>query len=145
MGGNRARGSWEQTQGQTQSQTQHKQRPQVPLTQLLSQSPACATSSSGTLCQSILCLCFISPAPFDQATAEQIRLAQMISDHNDADFEEKVKQVSKDVFESHNAVGNGFKRRNIKKCVFYGTPHLCGLISLKGGTSLPGPQSVSFC
>lgn len=32
---------------------------------------------------------------FSQATAEQIRLAQMISDHNDADFEEKVKQVSK--------------------------------------------------
>ncbi|XP_041867543.1 ubiquitin-associated protein 2-like isoform X3 [Melanotaenia boesemani] len=55
MGGNRARGSWEQTQSQTQSQTQHKQRP--------------------------------------QATAEQIRLAQMISDHNDADFEEKVKQL----------------------------------------------------
>ncbi|KAG7500220.1 hypothetical protein JOB18_011902 [Solea senegalensis] len=55
MGGNRARGSWEQTQGQTQNQTQHKQRP--------------------------------------QATAEQIRLAQMISDHNDADFEEKVKQL----------------------------------------------------
>ncbi|KAF7670084.1 hypothetical protein LDENG_00056610 [Lucifuga dentata] len=55
MGGNRARGSWEQTQGQTHSQTQHKQRP--------------------------------------QATAEQIRLAQMISDHNDADFEEKVKQL----------------------------------------------------
>uniref|UniRef100_A0AAV2KBN3 UBA domain-containing protein n=1 Tax=Knipowitschia caucasica TaxID=637954 RepID=A0AAV2KBN3_KNICA len=55
MGGNRARGSWEQTQGQTQSQTPHKQRP--------------------------------------QATAEQIRLAQMISDHNDADFEEKVKQL----------------------------------------------------
>uniref|UniRef100_A0A7N5ZSF2 UBA domain-containing protein n=1 Tax=Anabas testudineus TaxID=64144 RepID=A0A7N5ZSF2_ANATE len=55
MGGNRARSSWEQTQGQTQSQTQHKQRP--------------------------------------QATAEQIRLAQMISDHNDADFEEKVKQL----------------------------------------------------
>lgn len=55
MGGSRARGSWEQTQGQTQSQTQHKQRP--------------------------------------QATAEQIRLAQMISDHNDADFEEKVKQL----------------------------------------------------
>ncbi|XP_045914246.1 ubiquitin-associated protein 2-like isoform X4 [Micropterus dolomieu] len=55
MGGNRARGSWEQTQGQTQSQTQHKQRP--------------------------------------QATAEQIRLAQMISDHNDADFEEKLKQL----------------------------------------------------
>uniref|UniRef100_A0A8C3A0C3 Ubiquitin associated protein 2-like n=1 Tax=Cyclopterus lumpus TaxID=8103 RepID=A0A8C3A0C3_CYCLU len=51
MGGNRARGSWEQTPGQTQ----HKQRP--------------------------------------QATAEQIRLAQMISDHNDADFEEKVKQL----------------------------------------------------
>ncbi|CAL8298120.1 unnamed protein product [Lota lota] len=55
VGGNRARGNWEQTQGQTQSQTQHKQRP--------------------------------------QATAEQIRLAQMISDHNDADFEEKVKQL----------------------------------------------------
>ncbi|XP_037549248.1 ubiquitin-associated protein 2-like [Nematolebias whitei] len=55
MGGNRARGNWEQTQSQTQSQTQHKQRP--------------------------------------QATAEQIRLAQMISDHNDADFEEKVKQL----------------------------------------------------
>ncbi|KAI4785312.1 hypothetical protein KUCAC02_037842, partial [Chaenocephalus aceratus] len=55
MGGNRARGSWDQTQGQTQSQTQHKQRP--------------------------------------QATAEQIRLAQVISDHNDADFEEKVKQL----------------------------------------------------
>nr|XP_061808237.1 ubiquitin-associated protein 2-like isoform X3 [Nerophis lumbriciformis] len=56
MGGNRARGSWEQTQpGQTQGQTQHKQRP--------------------------------------QATAEQIRLAQMISDHNDADFEAKVKQL----------------------------------------------------
>uniref|UniRef100_A0A674DC30 Ubiquitin associated protein 2-like n=1 Tax=Salmo trutta TaxID=8032 RepID=A0A674DC30_SALTR len=32
--------------------------------------------------------------PFStQATAEQIRLAQMISDHNDADFEEKVKQL----------------------------------------------------
>uniref|UniRef100_A0A8C2KXE6 Ubiquitin associated protein 2-like n=1 Tax=Cyprinus carpio TaxID=7962 RepID=A0A8C2KXE6_CYPCA len=30
---------------------------------------------------------------FIQATAEQIRLAQMISDHNDADFEEKVKQL----------------------------------------------------
>uniref|UniRef100_W5MLI2 Ubiquitin associated protein 2-like n=1 Tax=Lepisosteus oculatus TaxID=7918 RepID=W5MLI2_LEPOC len=53
VGSSRARGSWEQTQ--TQSQTQHKQRP--------------------------------------QATAEQIRLAQMISDHNDADFEEKVKQL----------------------------------------------------
>ncbi|KAJ3608807.1 hypothetical protein NHX12_023337 [Muraenolepis orangiensis] len=51
VGGNRARGNWEQNQGQTQ----HKQRP--------------------------------------QATAEQIRLAQMISDHNDADFEEKVKQL----------------------------------------------------
>ncbi|XP_063802854.1 ubiquitin-associated protein 2-like isoform X4 [Pseudophryne corroboree] len=50
---NRARGNWEQTQ--TQNQTQHKQRP--------------------------------------QATAEQIRLAQMISDQNDADFEEKVKQL----------------------------------------------------
>uniref|UniRef100_A0A8C5B771 Ubiquitin associated protein 2-like n=1 Tax=Gadus morhua TaxID=8049 RepID=A0A8C5B771_GADMO len=55
VGGNRARSNWDQTQGQTQSQTQHKQRP--------------------------------------QATAEQIRLAQMISDHNDADFEEKVKQL----------------------------------------------------
>ncbi|KAL4646676.1 ubiquitin-associated protein 2-like isoform X14 [Arapaima gigas] len=53
VGSSRARGGWEQTQ--TQSQTQHKQRP--------------------------------------QATAEQIRLAQMISDHNDADFEEKVKQL----------------------------------------------------
>lgn len=29
-----------------------------------------------------------------QATAEQIRLAQMIYDKNDADFEDKVKQVS---------------------------------------------------
>lgn len=28
-----------------------------------------------------------------QATAEQIRLAQMIYDKNDADFEDKVKQV----------------------------------------------------
>ncbi|KAM6959127.1 ubiquitin-associated protein 2-like isoform 3-T4 [Aplochiton taeniatus] len=55
VGGNRARINWEQTQGQTQSQTQHKQRP--------------------------------------QATAEQMRLAQMISDNNDADFEEKVKQL----------------------------------------------------
>ncbi|XP_030044030.1 ubiquitin-associated protein 2-like isoform X5 [Microcaecilia unicolor] len=55
VGTTRARGTWEQTQIQTQSQTQHKQRP--------------------------------------QATAEQIRLAQMISDHNDADFEEKVKQL----------------------------------------------------
>lgn len=33
----------------------------------------------------------------EQATAEQIRLAQMISDHND-DFEEKVKQVSRCTF-----------------------------------------------
>ncbi|KAG5842782.1 hypothetical protein ANANG_G00181390 [Anguilla anguilla] len=55
VGSSRARGSWEQTQNQTQSQTAHKPRP--------------------------------------QATAEQIRLAQMISDHNDADFEEKVKQL----------------------------------------------------
>ncbi|XP_075186474.1 ubiquitin-associated protein 2-like isoform X3 [Anomaloglossus baeobatrachus] len=47
----RTRGTWEQTQ----TQTQHKQRP--------------------------------------QATAEQIRLAQMISDQNDADFEEEVKQL----------------------------------------------------
>lgn len=30
---------------------------------------------------------------FLQATAEQIRLAQMISHNSDADFEEKVKQV----------------------------------------------------
>uniref|UniRef100_A0A8C7WCS5 Ubiquitin associated protein 2-like n=1 Tax=Oncorhynchus mykiss TaxID=8022 RepID=A0A8C7WCS5_ONCMY len=30
---------------------------------------------------------------YRDATAEQIRLAQMISDHNDADFEEKVKQL----------------------------------------------------
>lgn len=44
MGGNRARGSWEQTQGQTQSQTQHKQRPQVPSAGHLSQSPACTTT-----------------------------------------------------------------------------------------------------
>ncbi|XP_062385067.1 ubiquitin-associated protein 2-like isoform X5 [Sardina pilchardus] len=55
VGGSRARSNWEQTQGQTQNQSQHKQRP--------------------------------------QATAEQIRLAQMISHHNDADFEEKVKQL----------------------------------------------------
>lgn len=53
VGTNRPRGSWEQTQ--TQSQTQHKQRP--------------------------------------QATAEQIRLAAMISDHSDADFKEKVNQL----------------------------------------------------
>ncbi|KFU91242.1 Ubiquitin-associated protein 2-like, partial [Chaetura pelagica] len=53
VGTNRARGNWEQTQ--TQSQTQHE-----------------GAASMET---------------------EQIRLAQMISDHNDADFEEKVKQV----------------------------------------------------
>uniref|UniRef100_A0A672FB39 UBA domain-containing protein n=1 Tax=Salarias fasciatus TaxID=181472 RepID=A0A672FB39_SALFA len=35
--------------------------------------------------------CFVLHS--EQATAEQIRLAQMISDHNDADFEEKVKQL----------------------------------------------------
>lgn len=29
VGGSRARSNWEQTQGQTQSQSQHKQRPQV--------------------------------------------------------------------------------------------------------------------
>ncbi len=29
VGGSRTRGNWEQTQGQTQSQSQHKQRPQV--------------------------------------------------------------------------------------------------------------------
>lgn len=33
----------------------------------------------------------------------------MISDHNDADFEEKVKQVSKDVFELHTTVENVLK------------------------------------
>lgn len=47
----------------------------------------------------ILCFCLLQmldvSLPFEQATAEQIRLAQMISDHNDADFEEKVKQVSR--------------------------------------------------
>ncbi|XP_043936574.1 ubiquitin-associated protein 2-like [Protopterus annectens] len=53
VGTNRTRGNWEQTQ--TQSQIQHKQRP--------------------------------------QATAEQIRLAAMISDHSDADFKEKVNQL----------------------------------------------------
>lgn len=91
MGGNRARGSWEQTQGQTQSHTQHKQRPQV------TTDPAPVPESRRHRRPSAD-LVFISdtPAPvsFDQATAEQIRLAQMISDHNDADFEEKVKQVS---------------------------------------------------
>ncbi|XP_041094893.1 ubiquitin-associated protein 2-like [Polyodon spathula] len=55
VGSSRARGTWEQTQSQSQTQPLHKQRP--------------------------------------QATAEQIRLAQMISDHNDADFEEKVNQL----------------------------------------------------
>ncbi|TKS88330.1 Ubiquitin-associated protein 2-like [Collichthys lucidus] len=83
MGGNRARSSWEQTQGQTQSQTQHKQRP--------------------------------------QATAEQIRLAQMISDHNDADFEEKVKQLiditGKDQDESmialHDCNGDVYRAINV--------------------------------
>ena len=35
VGGNRARSNWDQTQGQTQSQTQHKQRPQVTLSQPL--------------------------------------------------------------------------------------------------------------
>ncbi len=35
-----------------------------------------------------VCFCFVY-----QATAEQIRLAQMIYDKNDADFEDKVKQV----------------------------------------------------
>lgn len=47
----------------------------------------------------MLCFCLLKildvSLPFEQATAEQIRLAQMISDHNDADFEEKVKQVSR--------------------------------------------------
>uniref|UniRef100_A0A8C8D9I2 UBA domain-containing protein n=1 Tax=Oncorhynchus tshawytscha TaxID=74940 RepID=A0A8C8D9I2_ONCTS len=39
--------------------------------------------------------CTNNTAPYQcfSATAEQIRLAQMISDHNDADFEEKVKQL----------------------------------------------------
>lgn len=35
-------------------------------------------------------ICFLSY----QATAEQIRLAQMIADANDADFENKIKQVN---------------------------------------------------
>lgn len=34
-------------------------------------------------------MCYLS----NQATAEQIRLAQMIDDTNDADFENKIKQV----------------------------------------------------
>uniref|UniRef100_A0AAQ6A8E7 UBA domain-containing protein n=1 Tax=Amphiprion ocellaris TaxID=80972 RepID=A0AAQ6A8E7_AMPOC len=46
----------------------------------------------------ILCFCLLMQILdvsllLKQATAEQIRLAQMISDHNDADFEEKVKQL----------------------------------------------------
>lgn len=48
----------------------------------------------------ILVLPFLPPIFFYplvsvlQATAEQIRLAQMIYDKNDADFEDKVNQVS---------------------------------------------------
>lgn len=39
-------------------------------------------------------LCFLlNSVFFPQATAEQIRLAQVIYDKNDADFEDKVKQV----------------------------------------------------
>lgn len=44
---------------------------------------------------------------FFQATAEQIRLAQMIYDKNDADFEDKVKQVCfllVQIFLSHNKI-----------------------------------------
>lgn len=43
-----------------------------------------------------VCLCFFvsyGTLFVYQATAEQIRLAQMIYDKNDADFEDKVKQV----------------------------------------------------
>lgn len=36
---------------------------------------------------------FLSLFFSNQATAEQIRLAQMIYDTNDADFENKIKQV----------------------------------------------------
>lgn len=43
--------------------------------------------SSNAQCDECACVLW------QQATAEQIRLAQMISDHSDADFEEKVKQV----------------------------------------------------
>lgn len=52
MGGNRARGSWEQTQGQTQSQTQHKQRPQVPGPGTPVKSSTHTASSAGILCLS---------------------------------------------------------------------------------------------
>lgn len=38
---------------------------------------------------------FFSLFFFNQATAEQIRLAQMIYDTNDADFEIKIKQVTR--------------------------------------------------
>lgn len=38
-------------------------------------------------------LCTLLDVCIFQATAEQIRLAQMIYDKNDADFEDKVKQV----------------------------------------------------
>lgn len=47
--------------------------------------------SCASVCLQILDVSLV----LEQATAEQIRLAQMISDHNDADFEEKVKQVSR--------------------------------------------------
>lgn len=44
---------------------------------------------------STVCSCYVSYLTvfFSQATAEQIRLAQVIYDKNDADFEDKVKQV----------------------------------------------------
>lgn len=46
---------------------------------------------TATMCSS----CIVSDRTLftSQATAEQIRLAQMIYDKNDADFEDKVKQV----------------------------------------------------
>ncbi|KAK1880960.1 Ubiquitin-associated protein 2-like [Dissostichus eleginoides] len=110
MGGNRARGSWDQTQGQTQSQTQHKQRP--------------------------------------QATAEQIRLAQMISDHNDADFEEKVKQLiditGKDQDESMIALHdcNGDVNRAIN-VLLEGSPDTDSweMVGKKKGVSVRGQEN----
>ncbi|XP_042747476.1 ubiquitin-associated protein 2-like, partial [Lagopus leucura] len=104
VGTNRARGSWEQTQ--TQSQTQHKQRP--------------------------------------QATAEQIRLAQMISDHNDADFEEKVKQLiditgknqDECVIALHDCNGDVNRAINV---LLEGNPDTVGL----GAANLVRPNSAS--
>uniref|UniRef100_A0A663M9T8 Ubiquitin associated protein 2 like n=1 Tax=Athene cunicularia TaxID=194338 RepID=A0A663M9T8_ATHCN len=103
VGTNRARGNWEQTQ--TQSQTQHKQRP--------------------------------------QATAEQIRLAQMISDHNDADFEEKVKQLiditgknqDECVIALHDCNGDVNRAINV---LLEGNPDTVGL----GPVNLVRPSSV---